>query len=117
MSACGLPAQMQEAGGLLIGTDDGYWNWFQTPLMVSVHDLRGWAVVFGARATSGRQDAKILNSPAFYYFDKGRLLFNLHRAAPATRSAYRLVLVNGQPDVIALMRSASRKPRHRLAPR
>src|SRR3546814_11893559 len=55
-----------------------------------------------ARATSERQEAKYLNSPAADHFDKGRLLFNLHRAAPAARTAQRLVLVEGYFDVIAL---------------
>ncbi|WP_289144982.1 DNA primase [uncultured Sphingobium sp.] len=102
VSACGVPAQMLEAAGLLIDTDDGYRDRFRTRIMVPVHDPRGRAVGFGARATSDRQDAKYLNSPAADHFDKGRLLFNLHRAAPAARVARRLVLVEGYFDVIAL---------------
>ncbi|WP_156491357.1 toprim domain-containing protein, partial [Erythrobacter sp. HI0074] len=46
--------------------------------------------------------AKYLNSPDSEIFDKGRLLFNLHRAAPAIRSAKRAVVVEGYFDVIAL---------------
>src|SRR3546814_13148830 len=70
--------------------------------MIPVHDARGHNVGFGARATSERQEAKYLNSPAADHFDKGRLLFNLHRAAPAARTAQRPVLVAGYFDVIAL---------------
>ena len=73
-------------------------------ITVPVHDARGRIVGFGARATpeAPADAAKYLNSPDSEIFDKGRLLFNLHRAAPAIRSAKRAVVVEGYFDVIAL---------------
>jgi DNA primase len=73
-------------------------------ITVPVHDARGRIVGFGARATPEAlaDAAKYLNSPDSEIFDKGRLLFNLHRAAPAIRSAKRAVVVEGYFDVIAL---------------
>ena len=73
-------------------------------ITVPVHDARGRIVGFGARATpdAPADAAKYLNSPDSEIFDKGRLLFNLHRAAPAIRSVKRAVVVEGYFDVIAL---------------
>ncbi|KZZ08677.1 DNA primase [Erythrobacter sp. HI0077] len=73
-------------------------------ITVPVHDAGGRIVGFGARATpeAPADAAKYLNSPDSEIFDKGRLLFNLHRAAPAIRSAKRAVVVEGYFDVIAL---------------
>jgi DNA primase len=49
---------------------------------------------------------KFVNSPDGPAFDKGRTLFNLHRAAPASRpqAANRLLVVEGYFDVVALAR-------------
>src|SRR5690606_26993534 len=59
---------------------------------------------FAARILDAeKKDApKYLNSPDTPLFDKGRTLFNLHRAGPAARKAGRIVVVEGQMDVIAL---------------
>ncbi|WP_278983246.1 DNA primase [Sphingobium yanoikuyae] len=102
VSACGVPVQLLERGGLLIQGDDGLYDRFRGRIMIPVHDARGRVVGFGGRATNDRQDAKYMNSPSADHFDKGRLLFNLHRAAPASREARRLVLVEGYFDVVAL---------------
>lgn len=103
VALCGAGADRLEASGLLLEGDDGLLrDRFRARLMIPVHDARGRCVGFGARATTDRQDAKYLNSPAADHFDKGRLLFNLHRASPAARTAKRLVLVEGYFDVIAL---------------
>jgi DNA primase len=47
-------------------------------------------------------EPKYINSPDSDHFNKGDLLFNLHRAAPAARSARRLIIVEGQFDVVGL---------------
>lgn len=52
---------------------------------------------------AGKSSApKYLNSPESEIFDKGRLLFNLHRAAPAIRAGKRALVVEGYFDVVAL---------------
>jgi len=73
-------------------------------ITVPVHDARGRIMGFGARVAPGAPEgvAKYLNSPDSEIFDKGRLLFNLHRAAPAIRANKRAIVVEGYFDVIAL---------------
>jgi DNA primase len=60
-------------------------------------------IAFGGRILDKRDGvAKYLNSPDTELFDKGRTLYNLHRAAPASRQSGRVVVVEGYMDVIAL---------------
>jgi len=50
----------------------------------------------------GNGEPKYLNSPDTPLFDKGRTLFNFDKAAPASRETKRVIVVEGQMDVIAL---------------
>lgn len=99
---CGVPAQALADAGLMISTSDGFRERFQQRLMIPIHDARGRMIGFGGRALSDQQDAKYVNSPEGEHFDKGRTLYNLHRAAPASRAARRLVVVEGYFDCVAL---------------
>ena len=74
---------------------------FRHRLVFPIHDGRGRVVGFGGRAL-GEARAKYLNSPETPVFRKGRLLFNLHRAAPAARRSGELFVVEGYTDVLAL---------------
>ena len=54
---------------------------FNGRLMVPVHDARGRVVGFGGRSLQpSTMVPKYMNSPKSEIFDKGRLLFNYHRA-------------------------------------
>lgn len=97
------PAQLVEAG-LVLETEDGRLrDRFRGRLIFPIHDARGRVVGFGGRLL-GPGEPKYLNSADGPLFHKGRLLFNLHRAAPAARKAGRLFLVEGYMDAIALAR-------------
>jgi DNA primase len=50
----------------------------------------------------GAGEPKYLNSPETPLFEKGRTLFNIDRAAAASRERKRVIVVEGQMDVIAL---------------
>lgn len=92
------------AAGLMWEKDGRSGARFRGRIMVPVHDARGRIVGFGGRVMPGApaDAAKYINSPDSEIFDKGRILFNLHRAAPAIRSAKRALVVEGYFDVIAL---------------
>ena len=74
---------------------------FRGRLMFPIHDSRGRTVGFGGRIL-GDGEPKYLNSPEGVVFHKGRLLYNLHRAAPAARKSGRLLVVEGYMDVVGL---------------
>lgn len=89
--------------GLLKRSDEGdrLYDFFRDRLMIPIHDTRGRVIAFGGRALRDREP-KYLNSPETPIFDKGRVLFNYHRAAGAARKSNRLVIVEGYLDVVAL---------------
>jgi DNA primase len=91
--------------GLRIATEDREpYDRFRGRLTIPIHDARGRVIAFAARILDAeKKDApKYLNSPDTPLFDKGRTLFNLHRAGPASRKSGRIVVVEGQMDAIAL---------------
>ena len=92
--------------GMLIKPDDGgdSYDRFRGRLMFPVRDARGRVIAFGGRIL-GDGEPKYLNSPDTPLFDKGRTLYNIDRASPASRAAKRLIVVEGYMDVIALDRA------------
>jgi len=93
--------------GMLIQPDEGEkesYDRFRGRLMIPIRDPRGRVIGFGGRIL-GDGEPKYLNSPQTVLFDKGRTLYNLDRAGPASRTAKRLIVVEGYMDVIALDRA------------
>lgn len=93
-------------------SDGAAYERFRSRIMIPVHDARGQLCGFGGRDFGG-SDPKYLNSPDSEIFDKGRLLFNAHRAAERLAALRRvashpdaipprLIIVEGYMDVIAL---------------
>jgi DNA primase len=108
-SRTGLKTALQDAGddklveaGLLGRSDDGQtYDRFRGRLMFPIRDRRGRVVGFGGRAL-GDVQPKYLNSADGPLFDKGRLLYNLDRAAPVAHKSRRLIVVEGYMDVIGV---------------
>ena len=90
-----------EAGLLIQVEGKEPYDRFRGRLMIPIRDQRGRAVAFGGRII-GDGEPKYLNSPETPLFDKGRTLYNLDKAAPASRKGGRLIVVEGYMDVIAL---------------
>ena len=90
--------------GLLIAPEEGErepYDRFRARLMIPIRDPRGRIIAFGGRIL-GAGEPKYLNSPDTPLFDKGRTLYNLDRAGPASRETKRIIVVEGYLDVIAL---------------
>jgi DNA primase len=90
--------------GMLIqpeGEEREPYDRFRGRLMIPIRDQRGRVIAFGGRIL-GAGEPKYLNSPETPLFDKGRTLYNLDRAGPASREARRVIVVEGYMDVIAL---------------
>lgn len=95
---------MLEGAGMRAHNEQGErYDRFRGRVMLPIQDARGRVIAFGGRILDKREGvAKYLNSPDTDLFDKGRTLYNLHRAAPASRQSGRVVVVEGYMDVIAL---------------
>ncbi len=103
-----FPTAMLVDSGMLIQPPDDApedrrepYDRFRGRLMIPINDPRGRCIAFGGRIL-GAGEPKYLNSPETPLFDKGRVLFNLDRAAPTARTTGRLIIVEGYMDVIAL---------------
>jgi DNA primase len=96
--------EMLEGAGMRAANEQGErYDRFRGRVMLPIQDARGRVIAFGGRILDKREGvAKYLNSPDTELFDKGRTLYNLHRAAPAARQSGRVVVVEGYMDVIAL---------------
>jgi DNA primase len=93
--------------GMLIQPEEGgkeSYDRFRGRLMIPIRDQRGRVIAFGGRIL-GEGEPKYLNSPDTPLFDKGRTLYNIDRAGPASRQAKRLIVVEGYMDVIGLDRA------------
>jgi DNA primase len=97
-----FPTAMLIESGMLISVEnkDPY-DRFRGRLMIPIRDARGRVIAFGGRIL-GDGEPKYLNSPDTPLFDKGRTLFNLDKASPASRQTNRVIVVEGYMDVIAL---------------
>jgi DNA primase len=88
--------------GLLIAVEDKEpYDRFRGRLMIPIRDPRGRVIAFGGRIL-GAGEPKYLNSPDTPLFDKGRTLYNLDKASPASRASGRVIVVEGYMDAIAL---------------
>jgi DNA primase len=92
-----------EAGLIAIPEDRGSspYDRFRSRLMFPIRDQRGRVIAFSGRFI-GDGNPKYLNSPDTPLFDKGRTIYNFDLASPASRDAKRIIVVEGQMDVIAL---------------
>jgi DNA primase len=99
-----FPEDMLAEAGMRAANEAGeHYDRFRGRVMLPIQDARGRVIAFGGRILDKREGvAKYLNSPDTPLFDKGRTLFNLHRAAPAVRQSGRVLVVEGYLDVVAL---------------
>lgn len=100
--------QLVESGLLVQVESKEPYDRFRSRIMVPIRDPKGRTIGFGGRIL-GDGEPKYLNSPDTPLFDKGRVLFNLDRAAPASRQAGRVIVVEGYFDVLALSQSGIRE--------
>jgi DNA primase len=93
-----------DASGIVRKRDDGsgYFDFFRGRLMFPIHNESGKVIGFGGRAMRDQDQPKYLNSSETPIYRKTSVLYNLHRARNAMRSANRAVLVEGYMDVIGV---------------
>ncbi|MBI3891764.1 MAG: DNA primase [Candidatus Wallbacteria bacterium] len=91
--------------GLARKKDSSVYDYFRGRVVFPIEDEFAKPVGFGGRILGDGQP-KYLNSPESVLYNKGRLLFNLHRASPAAAvegpDTGSLLLVEGYMDAIGL---------------
>ena len=95
------------AGLVMRRTAGGLIDRFRDRLVFPITDLRSRVVAFGGRIlpgtpSTGEPPPKYLNSPESPIFHKGRTLYGLGLARDAIRQRGRVVVVEGDLDLIAL---------------
>ncbi len=90
-----------ESGMLISVEEKDPYDRFRGRLMIPIKDVRGRVIAFGGRIF-GAGEPKYLNSPDTPLFDKGRTLYNLNNALPASRQSGMMLVVEGYMDAIAL---------------
>ena len=93
--------EMMEAG-LAIKPDGGgeLWDRFRQRIIIPIHDEHGELVAFGGRVIDDTAQPKYLNTSQTALYDKGRTLFNLHRARKSIHERKHAVLMEGYFDAI-----------------
>lgn len=92
-----------EAVGLLVKNDKGgTYDRFRDRILFPIFDPKGRISGFGGRIVGDGQP-KYMNSPESPVFDKSRLLLGLFQQAAEIRSRQRVVLVEGNFDLVSLV--------------
>lgn len=84
--------------------DGGYLR-FRERVMFPVVDVRGEVVGFGGRIVRDQKAAKYINSPETPVYTKGRHVYGGHTARTGARKSNRVVLCEGNIDVVSLWQS------------
>ena len=90
-----------EMAGLTLSTSSGFYDRFRGRVIFPLRDHKGVVVGFSGRTLSTDvKEAKYINSPETLVYHKSRMLYGLWENREAIRKADRIVLVEGELDVI-----------------
>ena len=85
-----------------------FYDRFRGRVMLPIHDLRANVIAFGGRVFE-EGTPKYLNSPDTALFQKGRVLYGLHKARETNPHLDSLMLVEGYFDVLAMHQAGIRQ--------
>jgi len=101
LKARGYSDSEMAKAGVLVEKPNRSYDRFRARITFPIRDRRGRTVAFTARVLDDAKP-KYLNSSESPIFHKGKVLYGLHEAIKANRTLERLIVVEGQMDVIAL---------------
>ena len=93
--------------GLITSTEKGYYDLFNRRIMFPIRNENGDVIAFSGRVynNSDPNAAKYINTKETFIFKKSNTLFNLDKAKGEIMKKKRVILHEGQMDVIASYRS------------
>jgi DNA primase len=87
--------------GLIKKGDYGYYDRFRNRIMFPFMDTSGRVIGFSGRIIDPQsKEAKYINSPESPLFNKSEIFYGLYQAKDAIRRGKRVIVVEGQMDVI-----------------
>ena len=88
--------------GLFIEGSRGLYDRFRDRIMFPIYDYTGLIVGFTGRVLplSGEKESKYINTPETLLYHKSRVVYGLNLAKTAIRRSSKVILVEGQMDVI-----------------
>ncbi len=87
--------------GLIKQGEKGSYDRFRARVMFPIFDTTGRVIAFSGRTLKkDTEEAKYLNSPDTPLFDKSKVLFGYHVAKKSFREKGRVILVEGQMDLL-----------------
>lgn len=92
---------LKEASIILFNKTGCVYERFRERIIFPIRDIRGQVIAFGGRIL-GNGKPKYLNSPETLIFNKGRYLYGLYEAKKNKKYLYKLLVVEGYMDVVAL---------------
>ena len=96
-------SQNAERVGLLVKKErGGYYDRFRDRVLFPIYDTRGRVCGFGGRIV-GEGQPKYMNSPESPIFNKSRNLLGLYQQADTIRKQRRVIIVEGNFDMISLV--------------
>jgi DNA primase len=106
LAGAGYESELLEKSGLVVrdAERNRHYDRFRRRIIFPIANDSGKVVAFAGRAL-GDEQPKYLNSPETPIYTKGRVLYNLDRAAPAIRKLDYAILVEGYMDCIAVASS------------
>jgi DNA primase len=78
-----------------------YYDRFRDRLMFPIFDVMGNVIAFTGRAMRETEAGKYVNSPDTPIYSKSRVLYGLDKAKKAIKEKNKVIIVEGQMDVIA----------------
>jgi DNA primase len=101
--AKGHSEEILEKAGLIIRSEDRYYDRFRGRVIFPVHNIAGKAIAFGARIlTKDKNQPKYINSPETPVYHKSSIVYGIHQARQAIRKEDNCYLVEGYTDVISM---------------
>ena len=99
-------AQDLEKTGLVIKGGSGFYDRFRGRIVFPLHDQRGNVAGFSGRTLrADEKQAKYINTPETVLYHKSRLLYGLYQNRQAIKKAKRVVVVEGELDMISSWQS------------
>ncbi|MCY4612023.1 MAG: DNA primase [Nitrospira sp.] len=108
------PSDLEASGLVAVKDAQGrskparFYDRFRGRVMLPIHDLRANVIAFGGRVFE-EGTPKYLNSPDTALFQKGRVLYALHKARETNPHLDSLMLVEGYFDVLAMHQAGIRQ--------